>query len=131
MSDRPELFSIVSSRSGVRRRCRRGFTLVEIMIVMAIISVLFTIAIPNWLNARTTSQAKACARTLRTIAIAKEQYGMTRRLPVTATPTFNDLVTDGYLRAVPLCPEGYNYTMGSLATEPTCNSGLTGHSLTP
>ena len=55
---------------------QKGFTLVEIMIVVAIIGLLAAIAIPSFMKARTTSQAKACVNNLRQIESGKEQWAM-------------------------------------------------------
>ena len=55
---------------------RGGFTLVEIMIVVAIIALLATIAIPNFMRARTRSQATACKQDLRIIDAAVDQWAM-------------------------------------------------------
>jgi prepilin-type N-terminal cleavage/methylation domain-containing protein len=114
------------------RRGRRGFTLIEIMIVTAIISMLLSIAMPYWLNARTKARATSCAKQLQTIEAAKEQYVMLRRLPANATGfTFTDLINDGLLSQTPICPAGFNYVLGGASQDPVCSSGLPGHVMNP
>src|ERR1035437_9506868 len=50
-----------------REMMSKGFTLVEIMIVVALIGLLAAIAMPSWVRARTTSQTNACINNLRQI----------------------------------------------------------------
>ena len=104
-------------------KVRRGFTLVEIMIVVLIIGILLAIAIPNFVRARNTSRGKACQANLKQIDSATEQYLMDNR--TTTYPALTAL-TPNYIKTTPVCPSGGTYTMGSASANPTCNIGDNG-----
>src|SRR3954471_15864614 len=70
---------------------RSGFTLVEIMIVVAIIALLAAIAVPSFLRARKRSQATATLETLRMIDGAKDQYAIENAKGPSVTPGPKDL----------------------------------------
>ncbi len=70
---------------------RRGFTLVEIMIVVAIIALLASIAVPNFLRARKRSQATRILEDLRVIDNATDMYAMENNKTSGMNPTFTDL----------------------------------------
>jgi prepilin-type N-terminal cleavage/methylation domain-containing protein len=101
---------------------KAGFTLVEIMIVVAIIGLLAAIAIPNFVRARTTSQTNACINNLRQIDGAKQQWALETHQLSTATPNQASLVA--YLgRGAgqwPTCPANGSYTINVVSTPPTC-----------
>jgi prepilin-type N-terminal cleavage/methylation domain-containing protein len=102
-------------------KSRRGFTLIEIMIVVLIIAVLLAIAIPNFMKARDTSRAKACVSNLRQIDTAKMQWAMDSIPPKigTDTPGATDLYPT-YVKVKPTCPAGGEYTINAVDTNPTC-----------
>ncbi|MCG3176352.1 MAG: Type II secretion system protein G [Candidatus Omnitrophica bacterium] len=105
------------------RRNSKGFTLVEIMIVVAIIGLLAAIAVPNFVQARNTSRANACVNNLRIIDAAKEQDALENNIATgAASPNHLNYIKGG---ALPTCPGGGNYTVGNVGADPTCSLGGT------
>ena len=114
----------------MNHRPRAGFTLVEIMIVVAIIGLLAAIGIPNFVRARQTSQTNACINNLRLIDAAKQQWALQNQKQATDTPTMDDLkpyLGHGPNGELPTCPDGGVYTVGTVGEKPTCN--IQGHVL--
>ena len=70
---------------------RRGFTLVEIMIVVAIIALLASMAVPNFLRARKRTQATRILEDLRVLDNATDLYAMENNKTSGANPAFSDL----------------------------------------
>ena len=104
-----------------------GFTLVEIMIVVAIIGLLAAIAVPNFTQARTNARISACVNNLRLIDGAKQQWALENNQEEDATPADADVTP--YLKGnvMPTCPAAGTYTLGAVSNDPTCS--VAGHTL--
>ena len=101
------------------KKMMKGFTLVEIMIVVAIIAILAAVAIPNFARYRKTSQMNACISNLKQIQTAVEQAKMAG----VAQVNWGDIIgSDKYIKVTPKCPGAGNYSLPQDDTsDPTCS----------
>lgn len=106
-----------------------GFTLVEIMIVVSIIGLLASIAMPSFLAARSRAQMNTCLDHLRLIDGAKQQWALENHAVSANTPTQDQLqpyLGRGTAGVLPICPADPNqtfatsYNINDMATTPTC-----------
>ena len=106
----------------IRYSNRAAFTLVEIMIVVAIIGLLAAIAIPNFVRARENAQRTACQANLRSMAGAKMTWALEQRRGNADVPTDADLFGPTlYISTKPGCPANGTYTVNQVDTKPVCS----------
>jgi prepilin-type N-terminal cleavage/methylation domain-containing protein len=115
---------------------KAGFTLVEIMIVVAIIGLLAAIAIPNFVKARDVARTKTCINNLRLIDGAKQSYVTEKNLDETTSLTEANIApylgraTGNYASSTTLSGVGVvcpfdttkSYTLGTATDMPTCGN---------
>jgi len=112
-------------------RNKKGFTLIELMIVIAIIAILAAILVPNFLKARAQGQLAACESNLKNIATALEMYAtdFSGDYPSLMSMLTSNLTPAGgsYMKAIPKCPSvttaPYLYTYITTPDNFTLNCG--------
>lgn len=115
----------------IMRHASKGFTLVEIMIVTAIIAILLAIAIPGYVHMGNISKKNACIANLKQIDAAIDQWAIENGSADGAMPT-EDIYTYVKGSARPACPSGGVYTFYPVGSRPQvkCNLENEGHTLT-
>lgn len=112
------------------RARRRGFTLLEILIVVSILGLLVALAIPNFVKSRAYAKRQLCIENLTQIESAKQIWGVETGQSDGDTPTDADLFgPTSYMKERPECPTGARYELGPIGTDASCPSGEEGHVL--
>ena len=108
-----------------------AFTIVEIMIVIGIIALLASIAVPYYVRYRTNAQSKSCISNLRQLDAAKEQWALENQRTTGDSCNITNIVgADRYIKNTPSCPSTTApYVLGNVGEKPTCFSGLPEHTL--
>jgi len=116
----------------LRFRSRKGFTLVEIMIVVVIIGLLAMMSIPAISKARESAQKNACINNLRQIDAAKERWAIDNNVGTGVTPpaddpsSYSSCLADYIKGGMPYCPadpqksHSTSYRTNPMGTEPEC-----------
>jgi prepilin-type N-terminal cleavage/methylation domain-containing protein len=105
-----------------------GFTLVELMIVVAILGILLAVAFPNYLKSRTQARKQTCIENLSQIESAKQVWGVENGKKNGDVPEKADLIGDNsYIKRMPECGGGGTYDFKAIGTTATCTES--GHVL--
>lgn len=127
----PVLFDMITPPDTTQPRnvfkdSNSGFTLLETMVTVAIVSLLAAMAIPNFVTAKTQAHGRTCIANLKQIESAKSVWALNNNQPDTVIPTWEHLVPD-YIKHQPACPSNGTYTIADLNTSPSCTT--TNHAL--
>jgi len=109
----------ITRGEAVTSRRRFGFTLIELMIVMAIIAVLMAVALPIYNRSIIRSKESVLKNNLFTLRTVIDEYTYDKQK---APQTLQDLVSDGYLRQVPIDPMTGNADSWKLIMEDASNT---------
>jgi len=105
------------------RRAIRGFTLIELMVVMAIVSVLLAIALPIYSKSITRAKESVLRNNLFTLRSMIDEYTLDKQQ---APQSLQDLVSEGYLRQIPQDPMTSSDQTWRIIMEETAIAGSSG-----
>ena len=111
-------------------RRRAGFTLIEILIVVAIIGIILAVALPAFMKSRAQARKQVCIENLSQLESAKQQWGLETGKKDGDVPNEADLIGDAkYIKKMPQCPGGGTYDLKGIGTTATCSQRAEGHEL--
>ena len=99
----------------------RGFTLVEIMLVLLLIGMMAAIAVPGFIQSRQTARRNVCINNLRLISAAKEQAALQNGSSESAVLSQAEIIPHIKGNAIPLCPGSGVYTINAVSVSPVCS----------
>jgi prepilin-type N-terminal cleavage/methylation domain-containing protein len=115
------------------KRSKSGFTLIEIMIALFIISVLLTIVVNSYVRSNVTAKNTICITNLKAIDSAIDQWALENHIANgTSISGYEDEVYDDYMKGSrPKCSAGGEYVFGAVGVRPqvTCTKEDEGHAL--
>lgn len=116
-------------KKNTNRKLTGAFTLIEIMIVVAIIGLLMGVAIPSINQARKRATSTTCQSNLRTIKAAVQMWALDARKGDGAAVDTSAIVILLEGSNMPVCPGGGTYTINPVGAPPACSLAAQGHSI--
>jgi general secretion pathway protein G len=110
---------VQNTRTGRLASRLRGFTLIELMIVMAVIAILVSIAVPIYTRSITRAKESVLRNNLFTMRTVIDEYTYDKQK---APQSLQDLVSEGYLRTIPIDPMTGNSDGWKVIIEDTMNA---------
>lgn len=108
---------------------RDSFTLIDLMLVVAIIGLLAVIALPSFAKARNNTRVKICISNLKQLEGAKQRWALENKKGDSATPTVTNIASYLNGQRMPLCPAGGTYQLRRMDRDPSCSLSRSGHTL--
>ncbi|MBI4323975.1 MAG: prepilin-type cleavage/methylation domain-containing protein [Chloroflexi bacterium] len=108
---------------------RDSFTLIDTMLVVAIIGLLAVIAVPNFAKARNNARVKICIANLKQLEGAKQRWALENKKGDSATPAVTNIVSYLNGQGLPVCPAGGTYQLKRMDKDPSCSLSRSGHTL--